>query len=297
MKRDPWIPLWAAFQDDPSVLSVSAEAELLFVRAVALSRLRGAEGVVHAAQLRHLCDKFTADPAELCRQLCEAIPKPLWVDLGDGRYSIPSFSEWNQPKSERSAAAKSANHSRWKHPGHVDNCERCYPQADGPKMNGNAVSPSQRPKHPPGVRSDSDGVLEKNRTEEKSLVLCLPKTPVDNSGTDDDDLASLTERLFTIVGDAPNRADQPRIHIALKAGNTPKDLIDLAETINARTDVRKPGPYLRKAIDDRTKQPPPPKPRRPLLDDEKPECARCHTTGWIDAEGGVERCPDCTPHT
>lgn len=199
MKRSPWFPLWAAFQDDEPFLSVSAEAELLYLRAVARCKLDGqgdAEGLVSRHQLRRLTDKMSTDPAELCRQLCEADPVPLWVDLGDGRYQIRAYGEWvrsaEQYRQARAANAKLANHTRWGHEGPVTSCRRCYPDD---------VSPGHSHRTPYGVPKDSLDVPDDTKH---------PPTP---HGTPDPAVAELVQLADQVVQratmDPTALADEP----------------------------------------------------------------------------------------
>ncbi len=220
MKRSPWFPLWAGFQDDEQFLSVSAEAELLYLRAVARCKLDGqgdAEGVVSRHQLRRLTDKLTTDPDELCRQLCEADPVPLWGDLGDGRYQIRAYGAWvrsaEQYRQARAANAKLANHTRWGHEGPVASCRRCNP--DG-------VSPDHSHRTPDGLPKDSLDVPDVDDTKH-------PPTPHGTPGPAVAELVQLADQTVQRATMDPTAlADEPMrdlVAAAVANGRTPSEVL------------------------------------------------------------------------
>lgn len=224
MKRSPWFPLWAAFQDDEPFLSVSAEAELLYLRAVARCKLDGqgdAEGVVSRHQLRRLTDKMTADPDELCRQLCEADPVPLWVALGDGRYQIRAYGAWvrsaEQYRQARAEHARRANHTRWNHEGAFESCRRCN------------VSPGESDRTPPGLPTDSQTVTQDDTRQDP------PLPPIGHPSPATAELVQLADQVVQRATMDPTAlADEPMrdlVAAAVANGRT------LAEVLAAGTEA------------------------------------------------------------
>lgn len=250
MKRSPWFPVWAAFQDDEPFLSVSAEAELLYLRAVARCKLDGqgdAEGVVSRHQLRRLTDKMDTDPMELCRQLCEADPDPLWVDLGDGRYQIRAYGDWvrsaEQYRQARAANAKLANHTRWGHEGPVASCRRCNPED---------VSPGHSHRTPYGLPKDSLDVPDDTKH---------PPTPHGTPSPAAAELVQLADQTIQRATMDPTAlADEPMrdlVAAAVANGRTHAEV--LAAGVDASTGNRPLG-LLRAILKRLATEPPGPRP-------------------------------------
>src|SRR5690606_22360582 len=96
-----WVPLDADFQDDDRLIDVSAEAELLFVRSLALAKRLASDGRLRRSHLRRLCDKLTSDPERLASELLDA---GLWISEGEAgshqeRFVIAAWLSWNDPVS------------------------------------------------------------------------------------------------------------------------------------------------------------------------------------------------------
>lgn len=154
----PWVPLDANFQDDEQILDLTAEAELVFLRALGLSMRRGSEGLIHRSHLRGLCDKFDMGPDARLEVAAELVGVGLWGALGDDEWLILSWESWRSPADSRddlgrndaSDRGKLANHSRWKHEGEFRECRRCFPENP-------LVDPSESERSPNGVPAESDG--------------------------------------------------------------------------------------------------------------------------------------------
>jgi hypothetical protein len=131
-----WVPLDVDFQDDDRLIDVTAGAELLYVRSLALAKRLGTDGRIRRSHLRRLSDKLD----DLgCGFEDELIDAGLWrwegsQDPAVGHYQIASWDRWNDPvKAEKRARAgksrggKLGNHRRHGHPGPLDDCPTCYP--------------------------------------------------------------------------------------------------------------------------------------------------------------------------
>ena len=255
MKRSPWFPVWAAFQDDEPFLSVSAEAELLYLRAVARCKLDGqgdAEGVVSRHQLRRLTDKMDTDPMELCRQLCEADPVPLWVALPDGRFRIRAYGEWirsaEQYRQARAEHARRANHARWQHEGPVESCRRCN------------VSPDESDRSPHGVPTESPDVTQDDTIQDPPLPPIGPSTEaavteLAAAGLADEDVQRATLDPSAIA----NRLTLDAVGAVLAAGHQRSAVLDAGSEAQAKN-PRDPEAYLRAILKRLATEPPAPRP-------------------------------------
>jgi hypothetical protein len=116
----------------------------------------------------------------------------------------------------------------------------------------------------------------------------------------DVDEATQLWRAAGIVRPEPTDGDRKAVARAIRQGWTVEAL--LAKATHA-ADAGNPRAYLAGILAS-----PPPKPTRPrpderrgTLDDERPDCPACSSTGWVDtwtADGeheGVDRCPACDP--
>lgn len=134
-----WVPLDVDFQDDDRMIGVSLEAELLFVRSLALAKRLASDGRIRLAHLRRLSDKLPGDPEKYADELIGA---GLWDTEGtpgtpSERYVIVSWLRWNAPADDldgvreaKRAGGKRGNHRRYGHPGSVDTCPKCNPPVD-----------------------------------------------------------------------------------------------------------------------------------------------------------------------
>lgn len=129
-----WVPLDVDFQDDDRMVGVSAEAELLFLRSLALAKRLASDGRIRVAHLRRLSDKLSGSAEKYAEELIDA---GLWECEGtpgasDERFVIASWLRWNAAADEiddvrerKSAGGKLGNHRRYNHSGDVDVCGRC----------------------------------------------------------------------------------------------------------------------------------------------------------------------------
>lgn len=241
MKRAPWFPLWAAYQDDLPFLMVSADAELLYIRAVARCKLDGQGddgGIVHAGQLDRLCHKLGSDPRALAAELCATRPTPLWRDLGDGTWLIVAYGTWNrsaeQGRAAKAAGARRGNHARWQHPGPVETCPICVPPGQSHTDSDSESDPGQK--------------TSKTRRDETTP----PDRSHTDSHTDGPDLAvvevadQLIGRLF--VDAVASAVELERIEGALRRGWTVEQITDAGLEAVSRPAVRDPRAYLDKTL-------------------------------------------------
>jgi hypothetical protein len=314
MKRSPWFPVWAGFQDDEQFLAVSAEAELLYLRAIARCKQlnQGSDGGhVGRYQLRRLCDKMTADPTDLATQLVAA---GLWVETPGG-WRIAAYGGWNRSAEEEKAArveaSRLANHSRWRHDGPVDGCPKCNrgvpPGHSGRSPNGLPPGSDPESERGPIPSLDVDGDIDVDKTTP-------PTPPPPGSGSDAANaelvLVELADALIEALGivDAvATTGERKLVTRALARGWTPTDLLDEAHDIGGRDDIDSPrrylGAVLRRMANTGSEHPAAGQDLgvRGLLDDERPPCARCGASGVVGGLGPdglpdgspVTPCPDC----
>lgn len=314
MKRSPWFPVWAGFQDDEQFLAVSAEAELLYFRATA--RCKGLDqgttgGDVGRHQLRRLCDKMSAPPADLAGELVDV---GLWVETPTG-WHIPAYGEWNtSAEEERDAKAehgKRGNHARWKHPGPFEACPTCHPP----------VSPGESGATPPGVRLESGS--ESPRSPQPSLDVDETRRDVDETtppspppaglAPDAAELArlvGLTDDLIEtlgIVGAVANEGERKLVARALARGWSETQLLEESYDVAGRDDIDSPRRYLGRILRRLANTDPPSVTvtalpadgRRGALHDERTPCLTCDGSGMVGGLGpdgrpeAVRPCPDC----
>ena len=92
MKSGLFVKLDINYLDDEQILSVSAEAEAVFIRSVALSKRRASDGRISRPHVRLLTDRCSTPAEELIAELVDA---GLWTEDGAG-WLIPSFLKHNQ---------------------------------------------------------------------------------------------------------------------------------------------------------------------------------------------------------
>jgi hypothetical protein len=290
MKREPWFPLWALFQEDESILPLTIEAEAVYNRSIGKAKILKKGGRVHRVHLRNLCDKATLPAASIAAEL-EA--QGLWVDEGDGWWRIPAYDDWNGPADQDHAAkvdsGRLGNHIRWKHGGELADCRTCNrsasPSASQCESLGSQTRPDQN--RPDETRPDPDGSHCDSQADADSAGLLV---------------VELADRILqsalvdpTAVADESERA---LIAQVLTLGHPETTLVSAAA--DAATKGRKPRAYLRQILSRLAAEAPTaesrPRPEsRPRLDDERPWCGTCAATRWVDVDGGgVARCPDCS---
>jgi len=98
MKREPWFPMDANYQDDPDIIVLSLGAEVAYFRSVALAKRLKGDGVVTDGLLRRICDKFDQlgnQPSDMEAAIAhELVDVGLW-QLTEGGYLITAYESWN----------------------------------------------------------------------------------------------------------------------------------------------------------------------------------------------------------
>lgn len=120
--RGLFVPLDVNYADDPKMIEAGAEAELVYVRSLAIAKRIGSDGAIHRAHLPRLCDGIFAvvmgedTPEDLAARLVKV---GAWIEVPDG-WVIASWDKWNltadEIQSRRSGRQKGAaigNHRRW----------------------------------------------------------------------------------------------------------------------------------------------------------------------------------------
>lgn len=153
-----WVPLDANYEDDDKIAAVSALAELVFIRSLALAKRLGTDGAIARPQLRRLDDKLDdvgGDRSAIAKELVEA---GLWTETDNG-WQIASWTTWNRTTADvealttrKSAGGKLGNHRKWRHDGPVEQCPKCYPPSDSDRS-----SDSDSESDPSRSRSDPVG--------------------------------------------------------------------------------------------------------------------------------------------
>lgn len=265
------------FQDDDRLVEVSAEAELVFVRSLALAKRLASDGAIRVGHLRRLCDKLPGAPDQYAHELIGA---GLWITEGRAgtpgeRFVIPSWLKWNlsadeidETRSGKSAGGRLGNHRRWGHKGPVDECETCNP-SDGTDRSHSESLTDRIASRMGSVSQSPESESESENPPARAPAREAP--PVDNTepgGTPD--TPTPTARVLTrIIGDSPDHISQrlqPALNgrhtrlvdQALAAGWTPPALAD-ALTGNW-SGVSDPAAVLTRRLEHLGAPPPPHKP-------------------------------------
>jgi hypothetical protein len=100
-----WIRLSANYQMDPRIITAGAQAELVYIRALALSRQMGTDGHVSAEHAQHLT-RGLGRPALLMPKL---VAVELWEGCSDG-WQVPAdrWEKWQTTEAEWRAQADAA---------------------------------------------------------------------------------------------------------------------------------------------------------------------------------------------
>ena len=311
MKRSPWFPVWAGFQDDEQFLAVSAEAELLYFRATARCKQldQGTTGgQLGRHQLRRLCDKMTAAPDDLAAEL---VTVGLWAETAAG-WRVVAYGEWNTSADEerqaRADASRLANHTRWKHDGPVAGCTRCNkdvsPGHSGRTPNGDETDSERRSDRSPEPSLDVD----ETRCRRDETTPPYPPTGATPPGAAAElAVVALADQLIEaigLLGAEANQGERNYTARALARGWSPTALHDEALAIGGRDDIREHRAYLG-AVLKRCANEDPAGPgaalpeRRGALYDERTPCATCDGSGMIGGIGDdgrpepVTPCPAC----
>lgn len=136
MTRAPesgWVRLRGMYWLDPKVLAVSADAELLFVRALGLSKTMDSYGVIPANAL-HVASSKLLDVEHAAEEL---LLTGLWT-AHDSGFVIPKWSAWQESASDVEQARRrkqAAAMTRWhgQHDEPVAGCPQCDAQRNGDK--------------------------------------------------------------------------------------------------------------------------------------------------------------------
>lgn len=94
------VPLDVNFQDDSKVLRVSLEAELVYLRSLALAKRLDEEGALDHAHLHRLSEKMDDHPDVLAKELVDV---GLWIETDNG-WAIAAWAAHNMLTDERSEA-------------------------------------------------------------------------------------------------------------------------------------------------------------------------------------------------
>jgi hypothetical protein len=106
------VPLDVNFQDDAKVVQVSPEAELVYLRSLALAKRLDEDGAVHRAHLGRLTDKLDDRPDVLAKELVDV---DLWFETETGWY-IAAWAAHNTLTTERAEAraAEAKRKAEWR---------------------------------------------------------------------------------------------------------------------------------------------------------------------------------------
>ena len=267
MKRSPWFPLDANFQDDPAILEVSFEAEGVFVRSVAL--VKRTSNKITPAAMRKLCDKLDRDERGRLAIASELVAVALW-EVDEDFWTIRAYESWNgdaDAAAELSAAwgVFGAHRKHHVNAGKVKaDCYWCqHPdETPAPKKGGDegtssppSSPPSGDPSSPPkgGSSSIQDQTRpdqtrkDQTRKENPSPSTATPRAAVDNDG-DEIDLHVAAQRIIRQVtpGGEPTSEELTAIGTALNSGWQLKHLIEKAFV--AKRNGNDPRAYLRTAL-------------------------------------------------
>ena len=106
------VPLDVNFQDDAKIVQVSPEAELVYLRSLALAKRLDEDGAIHRAQLGRLTDKLDDMPEVLAKELVDV---DLWFETEKGWY-IAAWAAHNTLTTERAEAraAEAKRKAEWR---------------------------------------------------------------------------------------------------------------------------------------------------------------------------------------
>ncbi len=106
------VPLDVNFQDDAKVVQVSPEAELVYLRSLALAKRLDEDGAIHRAHLGRLTDKLDDRPDVLAKELVDV---DLWFETDNGWF-IAAWAAHNTLTAERAEAraAEAKRKAEWR---------------------------------------------------------------------------------------------------------------------------------------------------------------------------------------
>jgi hypothetical protein len=139
--RGLFVPLDVNYADDPKVLEAGVEAELLYVRSLAIAKRIGTDGRIHKMHLIRLTFDMPSvaweghDPLLIAAALVKC---GLWIEDADG-WRISAWERWNLTASEieerrrgKARGGAIGNHRRWHEARDVvdPDCEYCTASDD-----------------------------------------------------------------------------------------------------------------------------------------------------------------------
>jgi len=273
MKRSPWVPLDANFQDDRRIVDISAEAELVYLRSLGLTKRLESDADtcwLSSGHLRKLCDKLDLDAAGRQALAAELVDVGAWnYDHERAVWVVAAWASWNGSLSEASErkrdGARRGNHRRYGHKGDVATCPICNKQDQTPTPDPVSPGGSLLAKRPDtdrfASRSTSLDVDVDVDVEEKTTP--LPPTSVRPvPALTDPAVVAVADSLIAALGyvDEPAKPDERGyVARALKRGWDVEQLEDLAREALSRDDVDSPRAYLRGALKARANEDPPPR--------------------------------------
>lgn len=93
--RRLYVPLDVGFFDDGRIVRAGEKAAFLYLKILALVKMREADGIVEPEQLARL---HIRDWKKRLVSLCD---EGLIVEMEDGNYLVPSWSKWNELSHQR----------------------------------------------------------------------------------------------------------------------------------------------------------------------------------------------------
>lgn len=258
MKRAPWLPLDANFQDDTRLIDVSANAELVYLRSLGLTKRMEEDGArwISPGHLRKLCDKLDLNDADRRAVADELETVGAWTaDVEADTWVVTAWDSWNvsvtEGKARQNRGAKQGNHNRHGHPGKLDDCLVCNDDASpGGSLDVGKRPVSDSPSDRLAVGSTSLDVdvdeMEMKNSPSSSTV--YPR-PVDNRASDDGGVEEREQRTTThpavrilqplgIVGAEPTEGERQTVGRAIERGWTTDQLVDLAHIAASKEEPR-----------------------------------------------------------
>lgn len=145
-KSGLYVPLDVNFSDDDKVMECSAEAHLLYIRSLLLSKRTQSDGFVHHRQLRRLTEgfRYLADCDVGPVLVAELVDVGLWDELEDG-WLIAAFTAHNQTSEQLAEKkAKEAERRRNKRTsGMSETSARTDPTVESVRADKNGVRDSE----------------------------------------------------------------------------------------------------------------------------------------------------------
>lgn len=176
-----FVPLDVRYRRDRAIRRAGAEAELLFLRALALAKREETAGVIEDYDLAELTEGLR-DPDAAIKALADG---HLWVRRVEGSWLIRSWEKWN-PATNPSASGSLGNHNRWhRDRGEVSaDCPYCIaPESPRYRPDGKAIiapdiAPESGSDIAPESQSESQSREDKSREEKKSISSAKSAAPI-----------------------------------------------------------------------------------------------------------------------